>query len=215
MSVQQQERAMRTLLEGIVRRDGETLIRRRFRQCQALKDNRPSGLEDDDLDAWVDAADKDEEAIARYPAESLGDVDLKLAVLIDRIRLFMEDNKAGAFDLILAMSAREDLRRLTEQSAIEPRCQSLGSAERSGGIEKGSAATERNPLYDEIMDLDSPIHEARGAVETLFILLETEGEQSQVGKSLGFVAMGLDRNVKDLEELFAQLHKAARGRVQS
>ena len=51
--------------------------------------------------------------------------------------------------------------------------------------------------------------------ETLFILLETEGEKSQVGKSLGFVAMGLDRNVKDLEKLFAQLHKAARGRAQS
>ncbi len=72
MSVQQQERAMRTVLEGIVRRDGETLIRRRFRQCQALKDNRPSGLEDDELDAWVDAADSDEEAIARYQAKASG-----------------------------------------------------------------------------------------------------------------------------------------------
>jgi hypothetical protein len=40
MSVQQQERAMRTVLEGIVRQDDETLIRCRFRQCQALKDNR-------------------------------------------------------------------------------------------------------------------------------------------------------------------------------
>ncbi len=215
MSVQQQERAMRTLLEGIVRQDDETLIRRRFHQCQALKDNRPSGLEDDDLDAWVDAADKDEKAIARYPAESLGDVDLKLAVLIDRIRLFMEDNKAGVFDLILAMSARDDLRRLTEQSAIEPRCQSLGSAERSGGIGKGSAVTEKNPLYSEIMDLDSPINEARGGVETLFILLETEGEQSQTDKSLGFVALGLDRNVRSLEKQFGDLHKAAGGRAQS
>jgi hypothetical protein len=136
-------------------------------------------------------------------------------VLIDRLRHFMEDNEAGAFDLILAMSAREDLRRLTEQSAIEPRCQSLGSAERSGGIEKGSAATEENPLYSEIMDLDSPIHEARGAVETLFILLETEGEQSQVGKSLGFVAMGLDRSIRSLQEQFSILHKAASGRALS
>ncbi len=111
MSVQQQERAMRTLLEGIKRQDDETRIRSIYRKCQALKDNRPKGLEDADLDAWVEAADEKEERIARYPAESLGDVDLKLAVLIDRIRLFMEDNKAGAFDLILAMSARDDLRR--------------------------------------------------------------------------------------------------------
>ncbi len=113
MSVQQQERAMRTVLEGVKRQDDETLIRAVYRMCQALKDNRPSGLEDADLDAWVEAADEKEERIARYPADDLGDVDLKLAVLIDRIRLFMDPNKAGAFDLLLAMSTRDDLRRLT------------------------------------------------------------------------------------------------------
>ena len=117
MSVQQQERAMRTVLEGIERQDDETLLRFVYRKCQVLKVNRPSGLDDDDFDAWVDAADKKEEAIARFQAEDLGDIDAKLAVLTDRIRLFMEANKAGAFDLLLAMSARDDLRRLTEHGA--------------------------------------------------------------------------------------------------
>jgi hypothetical protein len=189
MSVQQQERAMRTVLEGIVRQDDETLIRSVYRKCQALKDNRPSGLEDDELDAWVDAADKDEEAIARYQAEDLGDVDLKLAVLIDRIRLFMEDNKAGAFDLILAMSARDDLRRLTEQSAEMPRARSREAAEKTSGIEKGPAATEQKdefrppwPTCDrssgrcqlslQISDLETDLADLRRGIGTLFNLLE-------------------------------------------
>jgi hypothetical protein len=64
--VQQQERAMRTVLEGIVRQDDETLIRSVYRKCQALKDNRPSGLEDDEFDKWTDAADGRERTIARF-----------------------------------------------------------------------------------------------------------------------------------------------------
>ncbi len=189
MSVQQQERAMRTLLEGVVRQDDETLIRSMYRQVRALKDNCPSGLEDDDFDKWTDAADDRERAIARFHAEDFSDIEAKLAVLVDHLRHFMEDNEAGAFDLILAMSAREDLRRLTEQSAETPRARSREAAEKTSGIEKGPAATEqkdefrppwptcdrstgRCQIYLKISDMENDLADLQRGIDTLFNLLE-------------------------------------------
>ena len=199
MSVQQQERAMRTVLEGIVRQDGETRIRSVYRKCQALKDNWPKDLEDDKLNAWIRAADEKEERIARYPAESLGDVDLKLAVLIDRIRLFMDPNKAGAFDLLLAMSAREDLRRLTKQRAqAEPKPSKPGTTS------------------DHICDLDFALVDLSNGLKDLGPAIQDVADtHPQVDISrLNFVEKGLRAILAELERAHDDLSKAQRGRAE-
>ncbi len=200
MSVQQQERAMRTVLEGIVCQDDETLIRSVYRNCQALKDNRPRGLEDDDFAAWIAAADEKEEAIAKYNAEDLGDIDTKLAVLIDRLRLFMEDNKAGAFDLILAMSAREDLRRLTEQGARAEPKPAMPEA----------ASDHIDRLEVELIDLSNGLKDLGPTIQDI---ADTH-PQADISR-LNFVEKGLREILTALEGVHSDLREANRGRVGS
>jgi hypothetical protein len=230
--VQQQERAMRTVLEGIVRQDDETLIRSVYRKCQALKDNRPSGLEDDDFAAWLVASDEKEEAIAKYNAEDLGDIDTKLAVLIDRIRLFMEDNEAGAFDLILAMSAKEDLQRLTVQTSETPCAQPSVVAETTnsnGAIraktqQKGEdrppwpicdRSTGRCQLYLKISDMENDLADLQRGIDTLFNLLEgccqKDAPVELELESAYFFAFAFNNHVKSLKAKWEAAVNAAVG----
>ncbi len=199
MSVQQQERAMRTVLEGIVRRDDETRIRAMYRQVRALKDNCPSGLEDDEFDKWTDAADGRERTIARFHAEDFGDIEAKLAVLIDRLRHFMEDNEAGAFDLILAMSARDDLRRLTEQSARADPKPAMPEA----------ASDHIGRLEFALVDLSNGLKDLGPAIQDI---ADTH-PQADISR-LNFVEKGLREILTTLEEVQNDLREANRGRPQ-
>ena len=227
MSVQQQERTMRTVLEGIKRRDDETLLRFVYRKYQALKVNRLSGLDDDDFDAWVDAADKKEEAIARFQAEDLGDIDAKLAVLTDRIRLFMEANKAGAFDPLLAMSAREDLRRLIEQNAETPHAGSRKVAGNTCDNKEDKAATKqkhesqppwptcdrsngRCQLYSEIAGLEPLLMMAENGVQVLFQLLDNPSPTIN-RKAVDFVADQLQEALSQIKDHWRAMQQEAAG----
>ncbi len=96
----------------------ETQIESVYRKVLALRENQPPrGCTDQEMAAWVDRHDSLEGAIGTLRAENLRDIEIKVAVLCDRLRENLPvDEPPANVDFIIAQSARDDLRRIAGES---------------------------------------------------------------------------------------------------
>ncbi|MBF0562319.1 MAG: hypothetical protein HQL37_09915 [Alphaproteobacteria bacterium] len=99
---------------------GETPVARDYRKLVVLE--RPEyGLSDDTRAARCAAIEQATSVLIRHPAETVGDIACKLALLCDRLRAMGDVvSEAGQLTLLVAESARADAARLAIRAAKHP-----------------------------------------------------------------------------------------------
>ena len=104
-------RKARDAVEAVIKEvgpigDDETLIQNTYRKVLALRAARPRDMPDEALDEWINEHDRLEEKIGTFPAETLRDVETKLAILCDRLRESLSPKYSGDANDIMASLTR-------------------------------------------------------------------------------------------------------------
>ncbi len=167
-------RTARDAIEAVMKEvggvgDDETLIQNTYRKVLALRTARSRDLPDEGLDEWINEHDRLEGKIGIFPAETLRDVETKLAILCDRLRENLSPQYSGdANDIIIALAARDDLGRLAAvappEATSKPEDPVLAlKREWDARYERFRSETDEadkvmNPLHNRLMEAEFAIH---------------------------------------------------------
>ena len=163
--------------------------------------------EEDAFNAYVDMMDDTEEAMARLSSYELGDVVIKLDVLIDRLRANLSSSEPAP-DLLIATAARDDLRQLASGGATT--CGStrdgdgtLASGPTSSGDTSGDGAQTKR-LVSDMEDHLGEIDGAAGALSAYCV-----GDKDNGG--LVFIHGHLRSAINKLDKLYYELFREVTG----